>query len=250
MRDEEQTRVTEPQAGSNGYPNPEARSCGPGSSRFARHLVTGYTRDVGQTSSPVGGPSADELEFIFVSERPCLALCATVGERWRRGFERLRSPSDLADWYVRASICADTIPVVGVDLNRARAVRKAIYRTAKALIASRRPVSADEEIINRAASVPPPVPSMRLGVRSLGPVSAAAALSAVARDAIDLLTGPDLTRLRECASPECGLLFTDLSRPGSRRWCSSTTCGGRARAAAYRQRQVRATTAPARGVRS
>jgi predicted RNA-binding Zn ribbon-like protein len=36
---------------------------------------------------------------------------------------------------------------------------------------------------------------------------------------------------------ECGLLFLDTSRPGRRRWCSSTACGGKARAAAYRQRR-------------
>ena len=70
---------------------------------------------------------------------------------------------------------------------------------------------------------------------------AASALSAVARDAIALFTSADVRRLRECASPECGLLFLDVSRPGRRRWCSSNACGGKARAAAYRQRRGRAT---------
>ena len=58
-----------------------------------------------------------------------------------------------------------------------------------------------------------------------------------ARDAIGLFTTADARRMRECASPECGLLFLDLSRPGRRRWCSSNACGGKARAAAYRQRR-------------
>ena len=52
-----------------------------------------------------------------------------------------------------------------------------------------------------------------------------------------LFTTADARRLRECASPECGLLFLDLSRPGRRRWCSSNACGGKTRAAAYRQRR-------------
>ncbi len=58
----------------------------------------------------------------------------------------------------------------------------------------------------------------------------------MARDAIGLFTTADARRMRECASPECGPLFLDLS-PGRRRWCSSNACGGKARAAAYRQRR-------------
>jgi len=58
----------------------------------------------------------------------------------------------------------------------------------------------------------------------------------VARDAIGLFTSPAVRRMWECASPECGLLFLDLSRPGRRRWCSSNACGGKARAAACRRR--------------
>jgi predicted RNA-binding Zn ribbon-like protein len=73
------------------------------------------------------------------------------------------------------------------------------------------------------------------------PDPAASALSAVARDAVALFTSADARRLRECASPECGLLFLDVSRPGRRRWCSSDACGGKARAAAYRQRRGRPT---------
>ena len=83
---------------------------------------------------------------------------------------------------------------------------------------------------------------MQRGTVSLAaarPDPAASALSAVARDAIALFTSPYARRMRECASPECGLLFLDLSRPGRRRWCSSSACGSKARAAAYRRRRAR-----------
>ena len=186
-----------------------------------------------------GEPSADDLTFVFVSDRPCLALCATVGERWRRGFERLRSHSDLARWYAEASVVTVPVRVTEYDLRQARMVREAIYRSAKALIGHGAAGHGDEQIINGAAAAPPPVPRMHRGVPSLvaaEPSQAASALSAVARDAISLFTSRDAARLRECASPECGLLFTDTSRPGRRLWCSSSACGARARAAAYRQR--------------
>ncbi len=189
---------------------------------------------------PDSEPPAEELRFVFRSGRLCLTFCATVGERWRRGFERLLTPGHLVRWYAEASVTSVPVSVTDADLAEARAVREAVYRTAKALLSGQPPAGTDEEIINRAAAAPPPVPRMDQGAVLLAtapPDPAASALSAVARDAIGLFTTADARRLRECASPECGLLFLDLSRPGRRRWCSSNACGGKARAAAYRQRR-------------
>jgi predicted RNA-binding Zn ribbon-like protein len=193
-------------------------------------------------ATPDNEPPAEELQFLFRSGRLCLAFCATVGERWRRGFERLLTPGHLARWYAEACVASAPVPVTSADLGNARAVREAVYRTAKALIDGQPLAAREVDIINRAAVVPPPVPRMDQGtvlLAAAGPDPAASALSAVARDAISLFTTADARRLRECASPECGLLFLDLSRPGQRRWCSSSACGGKARAAAYRQRRAR-----------
>jgi predicted RNA-binding Zn ribbon-like protein len=190
---------------------------------------------------PDDEPAEEELRFVFRSRRLCLAFCATAGERWRRGFERLLTPAHLTRWYAEAAVASVPVPVTGADLDDARMVREAVYRVARALTGGQPPAAGDEEIINRAAAAPPPVPRMERGVAALaaaGPDPAASALSAVARDAIGLFTSADALRLRECASPECGLLFLDLSRPGRRRWCSSDACGGKARAAAYRQRRI------------
>ena len=202
--------------------------------------VTSYTRDVRLPAIPDSEPSAEELRFVFRPGRLSLAFCATVGERWRRGFERLLTPGHLTRWYAEARVAGAPVPVTGADLTEARAVREAVYRTAKALLGGEPPAGPDEEIINRAAAAPPPVPRMQRNAVLLAaarPDPAASALSAVARDAIGLFTTADARRMRECASPECGLLFLDLSRPGRRRWCSSNACGGKARAAAYRQRR-------------
>ncbi|HET9973078.1 MAG TPA: ABATE domain-containing protein [Streptosporangiaceae bacterium] len=197
---------------------------------------------MGVPAIPDGALPEEELRFVFRSGRLCLEFCATVGERWRHGFERLLTPGHLARWYAEANVATIPVPVTGAGLDDARAVREAIYRAARALIGGQPPAAGDEEIINRAAAAPPPVPRMERGAVALaaaGPDPAASALSSVARDAIGLFTTADSRRLRECASPECGLLFVDLSRPGRRRWCSSNACGGKARAAAYRQRRVR-----------
>lgn len=194
------------------------------------------------SATPAGGPPPGELQFIFLSGRLCLAFCATVGERWRRNFERLRTPGDLARWYVEAGLLDGLVSASDAGLRQARVMREAVYRIAKDLAAGHAPAAADEEIVNAAAAAAPPVPRMRHGTASLvasGPGVESAALSAVARDAIGLFTTPLSERIRECASDQCGLLFIDLSRPGRRRWCSSNACGSRARAAAYRRRRTR-----------
>jgi predicted RNA-binding Zn ribbon-like protein len=40
-------------------------------------------------------------------------------------------------------------------------------------------------------------------------------------------------RVRGCANPDCVLWFLDLSRPGTRRWCSMAGCGNRDKAARH-----------------
>ncbi|HEX8858596.1 MAG TPA: CGNR zinc finger domain-containing protein [Actinomycetes bacterium] len=197
----------------------------------------------------------EELRFIFRSGRLSLAFCATVGERWRRNFERLRTPGDLARWYVEAGLVDAPVATSQSGLRRARVLREAVYRIARALIAGQPPASGDEEIVNAAARAPAPVPQMHRGEATrlvLARGAEAAMLSLVARDAIELFTSPSSRRIRKCANHQCGLLFVDLSRPGRRRWCSSAACGGRERAARYRRRRTNpapagpASTAPAR----
>jgi predicted RNA-binding Zn ribbon-like protein len=50
----------------------------------------------------------------------------------------------------------------------------------------------------------------------------------IARSAIDVLTRDNLTRVKECpGADDCGWLFYDTSKNGSRRWCSMEGCGSR-----------------------
>jgi predicted RNA-binding Zn ribbon-like protein len=196
---------------------------------------------VNQAVETTGDVPASELEFNFRSGRLCLALVATLGERWRREIERLREPEDLGRWYQEAGLLETQIPVTRAGLDAARTLREAIHRQAKRVIDGR-PWSVDDEVVLNAAATPADlVPQLRkrdLVLQAPRTSAERAALSSVARDAIDMFTRVDPGRLRECASDECGLLFVDTSRPGRRRWCSSEACGGRARAAEYRRRSA------------
>jgi len=182
---------------------------------------------------------AAELRFHFKGGRACLDLVATVGERWRRSFERLREPGDLARWLVEAGLLEERPAVSGAQLTEARALREAIYRVAKR--AGRgRPDPGDVREINRWAARPDLAPQLDAGGRGVSSVAdphVESALATLARDAIDLVTGPYATRVRECGADDCALLFVDTSRPGRRRWCSMKGCGNKVKTAAYRRRR-------------
>ena len=60
----------------------------------------------------------------------------------------------------------------------------------------------------------------------------------IAWSAAHVLQEPQtLRRVRECASDSCSWLFMDMSKNGSRRWCSMESCGNRAKAHRHRARQ-------------
>ncbi len=63
---------------------------------------------------------------------------------------------------------------------------------------------------------------------------AALGLAATARSLHEVLSGPGTDRLRECDNPSCSMLF--VATDARRKWCSSITCGNRARVARHYQR--------------
>jgi predicted RNA-binding Zn ribbon-like protein len=62
-------------------------------------------------------------------------------------------------------------------------------------------------------------------------------LSPVIWSAAELLTRGPLPRVHECPGDDnCGWLFLDTTKSGSRRWCDMRTCGNRAKARRYYRR--------------
>jgi predicted RNA-binding Zn ribbon-like protein len=179
---------------------------------------------------------SEELRFHWKSGRMCLDFVATVGERWRRSFERLITEEDFARWIVETGMVQTAPAVTSSQLAAGRMLREAINRLARPSI---EPGPADRDDVNRWAARAPLAPQLtaegKLTWVAGRPVEAV--LAAIARDAVDLLTGPLAARIRECSAPDCALLFVDASRPGRRRWCSTEACGNRTRTKAYRQRR-------------
>ncbi|SPT64261.1 CGNR zinc finger domain-containing protein [Actinomadura madurae] len=181
------------------------------------------------------------MTFRFVSGNLALDFAGTLQHRRHDRRELLRDPADLLAWTTAAGLVTDTPALRPGDLDRAVALREAIFRAAGAAIRGEPPADDDRATINAAAAPPPPVPSLPGPGAAGDPVHRAgdvrAALSQVARAAIDLLGGAVPGTLKECGSGTCTRLYLDTSRRGTRRWCDMRECGNRAKAAAFRARQ-------------
>ncbi len=63
----------------------------------------------------------------------------------------------------------------------------------------------------------------------------------IVRAAVELLTSPEVARVKECGNHGCGWLFLDTSKNGSRRWCSMESCGSQVKMRRYYARRRAAT---------
>jgi predicted RNA-binding Zn ribbon-like protein len=128
--------------------------------------------------------------------------------------------------------------------GEALALREAIYRIFFCAAEGKVPPAADLDALNHGLQTAP----RRLGVARAGPGFAwhvapikqpcvPALLAPVIWSAAHLLTGPRLARVRHCANDRCLWLFLDDSKSGTRRWCSMSACGNRAKAHRHYVRQ-------------
>jgi len=173
--------------------------------------------------------TVEDIDFRWHGGRPALDFVATLGKRDTAVIERIPTPGDLARWFQEAGL--GRAEVSTKDLRNAVELREALY----ALFAR---TKADLGTVNHWAGRPVlggRIERVKGRFRRVQPEMAAAdLLSLVARDAVDLLTGPLAERTRMCAGDDCTLLFVDESRAGNRRWCSMEACGARSKMARYR----------------
>ncbi|MER6069049.1 ABATE domain-containing protein [Streptomyces sp. NPDC001817] len=145
-------------------------------------------------------------------------------------------------WLVRHRLLPDRVVINGRQSGRLRTLREALRALFEARATAAHPPADALDALNTALAAAPATP--RLAWTADGPHRAdlpdagnpaAAALSLLAEDATDLLTGADAGQLTECAAQGCARWF--LRSHGARRWCT-TKCGNRVRAArAYAARK-------------
>ncbi|MFI0821062.1 CGNR zinc finger domain-containing protein [Streptomyces sp. NPDC021098] len=177
-----------------------------------------------------------DMDHVFVCGNPALDFAATLRARHSLRFEMFTTPARLNAWYVESGIVDAVSPGEEADVERATAVREAVYQLVTARRLGEEYDGAALTVVNDAARTPPAAPRLTPSGRWTH-ATLEEALSTVARHAIELLSGADVPLLKECGNPECTRVYIDRSRGMRRQWCGMESCGNRIKAAAYRARK-------------
>lgn len=202
-------------------------------------------------------PATSAIMFKLLGGRLCLDFANTAD--WHASDqpeERLTSYSGFVLWSQQVGIltqkqakrllrqAADRPDEATAVLNRAIALREAIYEVFAAVAHGQSPQAIDLSALNAALSE-------ALARSQIAPVETGFGwqwagdedaldrlLWPIARSAADLLTSDDLQRVGQCADDRgCGWLFLDTSRNHTRRWCDIKDCGNRAKAHRHYERK-------------
>ncbi|MGR6968308.1 CGNR zinc finger domain-containing protein [Streptomyces cynarae] len=184
------------------------------------------------------------LNHVFVCGHPALDFAATLRARRSTRFEMFVTPDRLNAWYLESGLVDTITPGEEDDVREAIAVREAIYQ----LVTNRR-LDKDFDrqalaVLNGAARKTPATPQLTLTGRHTE-ATPEQALATVARQAVELLSGPDVPLMKECGNPECTRVYIDRSRGMRRQWCGMESCGNKYKAAAYRARKKTASAVTA-----
>jgi predicted RNA-binding Zn ribbon-like protein len=206
---------------------------------------------------------------FHLSGHLCLDFANTVS--WRassRPIERIERAEDLVRWARQARVIRDREASQLVEqarrrpaeaalaVARAYVLREAIYQVFSTLADRRAPDRAALARINSVLS--DAMHHLRVTRRAGGrfiwawesePSTWNRLLWPVAQSAAEVLTSDNLGRLKKCPSSNCGWVFLDTSRNGTRRWCDMKVCGNRAKALRYYARH-RSTRLPRSSGRS
>ncbi|WP_410673075.1 CGNR zinc finger domain-containing protein [Amycolatopsis sp. cmx-4-68] len=167
---------------------------------------------------------------------PALALVNTRRLSAGGEVDDLASPGGAAAWLRQHSLPA--VPMGADDLGRLTGLRAAVRELLAALADDRAPQVTAVETVNAAARADAAAPQLtwpggpRREWRSTRPGHLDEVLAALARDAIDVVSGDLGALVRPCEAHGCVRFF--LREHARRRWCS-TTCGDRVRAARHQR---------------
>lgn len=186
----------------------------------------------------------DSIRFPLLGEPLVLDLVNTRALRRGAPAELLDRPAALSSWLrVEHRRTGWRGPADTGDLVAVRSLRDGIDSLLRACLEHRPGPTAAIRGLNRVLAGARE--NARLEWTRSGPRKTALApdtacrrlLHQLALEALELLTGPDAGKLRECAHPGCRLLF--IAANPRRRWCSAATCGNRARVSRHYARASR-----------
>jgi predicted RNA-binding Zn ribbon-like protein len=167
-----------------------------------------------------------------------LALDLVNTVSWRpdpaRTVDRLPDAAELERWADWVGLPAPE--VTDQTVSAVRRLRERVYRVVRPLAVGAEPEPGDVATLQRAllgavgrAEVTRVMP-LELSTTGL--------VDRLALSAWQLLVHEDARRLRQCGAGDCGWLFLDRTKNGSRVWCSSADCGNRIRARRHYARRT------------
>ncbi|EOD69218.1 CGNR zinc finger domain-containing protein, partial [Amycolatopsis vancoresmycina] len=173
-------------------------------------------------------------DFRLDMGAPWLNLLATRGRHFgAQPVERIPDVERLREWLTAAEL-TPLSPVTHADLRAAHHLREVLRELA---------LGAIDGVPPKADQVSPLAPFLKAEPVHLAaldrlhrsaPATTADALSRLAHQAADWLTGPLRHDLRACPEQDCRGVFADPG--GRRRWCPSPACASRGRVRALRER--------------
>jgi predicted RNA-binding Zn ribbon-like protein len=179
---------------------------------------------------------------LFVGGYACLDFCNTLsGRDGPAPRERTGDPAALAAWCESAFGMRPRIEASDwARLIRLRAVLHALFDgVALAAVPAQASVALLEAEVAEAAGRRRLVATPAgFAWRDAPPADGVAVRHRLAMDALALLTEGDPARLKRCDGHDCGWLFYDRSKNGSRRWCQMSDCGTAAKVRRFRQRKA------------
>jgi predicted RNA-binding Zn ribbon-like protein len=214
----------------------------------------------GAAGHPAAGAAADGYVFELSGGHLALDFANTASRRPdpAQNRERLTDFGRLVTWGEQAGLLTEKAALrlragakdharsAAAALKRAVTLREAIYELFAAF-ARGVPVP-EPALATLNAEIPDAFSCLHLGAcregfewsMSCGEEDAAPILAPVVRAAAELLTSPDVARVRECDLETCSWLFLDRSKNATRRWCDMAVCGNRAKARRHYAREKKA----------
>ncbi|WP_431968067.1 CGNR zinc finger domain-containing protein [Actinacidiphila sp. bgisy160] len=174
---------------------------------------------------------------VFKCGMPVLDFVGTLRRRRNpEPQEMLTTPESLDAWFRESGLVDGDVLAQPSDVAAAVSLREAVFSLIRSAL-NKEAYDADAlALLNATARTPSAVPQLTRQGRRVE-ATPQQALSSLAREAVRLLSGPDVELIKECSRPECTQIYLDRSHGSRREWCAMDPCGNRVKAAAYRARK-------------
>jgi len=196
---------------------------------------------------------------FFIADDVALDLLNSVAAPWGQHIEWISSGQDLINWIeqsglVPAAVAQDLRQTATEELDAVALKVRELREWFRTFVASHAGVGIDASVLPSLAPLnlllardqsylqieiktskgEGALPQWQRHSRCQGPESV---LVPIAASIGNLICHGQFDRVKKCKGTNCTLWFHDLSKNHSRRWCTMTVCGNRAKAAAHRAKK-------------